>query len=104
MFGDENLQLIELSQKVLFELGDEASATHMSEIEYGHNDDLIQIDSGFSLPDSAEWEIALLGSQATKPSHQSSLDIIEGCVGDGMTGIIGQRKVQIVAAGRPSHR
>jgi hypothetical protein len=104
LFRDEDFQLIEIAQQILFELSDKACATLPMEIERGHNDHLIQIDSRFSLPDSPEREVALLRRQAAEPSHQPSFDRVEYCVGDGTARVIAERQIQVVPPGGPGHR
>jgi len=90
LLGNENLQLIKVAQQVLFELSYKSRTPISAEIQNGHDNYLIEINAGFSLPDTAEREVALLRGQATEPSHKPPLDAIENRVSNGSAGIIAQ--------------
>src|SRR5712692_11162566 len=104
LFGDKNLQLIEVAQEGIFQLSNEPRAALTAEIEHRDDNHLIKIEPGLSLPDTSKREVALLRRQAAKANDQPSLDGIENCVGDGVAGIIEQREIQIISSGRPSYR
>ena len=104
LLGDKNLQLIKVAQEVIFELSNEPRAALTAEIEHRDDNHLIKIDPGLSLPDTSKREVVLLRRQAAEANDQSPLDGIKNCVGDGLAGIIGQREIQIITPGRPSHR
>src|SRR5260370_41191171 len=104
LFGDKNLQLIEVAQEVIFELSNEPRAALTAEIEHRDDNHLIKIEPGLSLPDTSKREVALLRRQAAKANDQPSLYGIENCVGDGVASIIEQRQIQIISSGRPRHR
>jgi hypothetical protein len=88
LFGDKNLQLIEVSQKILLELCKEPCAALTAEIKYRHDDHLIEIKPRLALPNTPEREFALLRRQAAEPSHQPSFYGIEYRVGNWTAGII----------------
>ena len=103
LFGDEDFELLEFPEQGLFELGDEAGAPPTAEVQDGQDDDLIEIDATFSLPDATERESTLLGGQSTEPGHQAPLDGVEKRDGKRAAVVVGQGQIKVVSAGRPSH-
>src|SRR5262249_56543505 len=71
LFSDEDLELPELSEQGLFQLGDEAGAPPRAEVQGGDHDDLIEVDPGTALPDAAQRELALLRSQTAEPGEHA---------------------------------
>src|SRR5262249_51142301 len=75
-----------------------------AEVQDGEDDDLIEVEATFSLPDATERESTLMGGQPTEPGHKAPLDGIEKLDGKGAALVVGQGKIKVVTASRPSHR
>lgn len=103
LLSDEDLKLIELAQKFSLQFGDESRAPLRSEVERGDNDDLIEIESGFSLPDASQREIALLGRETAKSGHELALDRMKDLVRNRPAAVVGERQIDVVAARGPNH-
>src|SRR5262249_20571386 len=104
LFGDEDFELLKFPEQGPFELADEAGAPPAAEVQDGEDDDLIEVEATFSLPDATERESTLMGGQPTEPGHKAPLDGIEKLDGKGAALVVGQGKIKVVTASRPSHR
>jgi hypothetical protein len=58
LLGDQDLQLVELSEQRPLELSDEARAAPRAEVQHGHDDDLVQVQAGAALPEALQREVA----------------------------------------------
>ena len=59
LFGNEDFQLLELAEKVLFQLGNESRAPQAAKVQHGHDDNQIEVKPAAALPNSLQREIAL---------------------------------------------
>jgi hypothetical protein len=74
VFRDEDLQLIELPQEGLFELGDEPCTSPTTEVQGSQKDDLVERKSVAPLPDATERKLALRRDEAAEPGQEALLD------------------------------
>jgi hypothetical protein len=99
LFRDENVELLELRQQGLFELGDEPSAPLPAEIQDGDDDDLIPVNAAVALPDATQREVTLLGGEAAETRDETPFDGIELLFGKEPAFIVRKGEIEVVTAG-----
>jgi hypothetical protein len=103
LLGDEDFQLLEFAEEKLFELRDEPGAPPTAEVQHGEDDNLIVVKARLALPNAAEGKVALLSSQSLEAGDQPAFHGIEHLGRKGDTGIVCQRKIEIVSARGSTH-
>jgi hypothetical protein len=64
-------------KQLLFEALDESGTSSAVEVESGHDDDLIQVETRVTLPNTARGKLSLVGSEAAEPDQEPSFEFVE---------------------------